>query len=64
MEALKEAKSEIVRLVTLGNHSEGKEIMSGARYIYEKNGFELYNQETVKFGDETTIDVLYYEKHT
>ena len=55
MEALKEFTSEIIRLVTLGNHSEGKEIMSGARHLYEKNGFEVYNQETVKFGDETSL---------
>eukprot|EP00594_Rhizosolenia_setigera_P011753 CAMPEP_0178964452 /NCGR_PEP_ID=MMETSP0789-20121207/15681_1 /TAXON_ID=3005 /ORGANISM="Rhizosolenia setigera, Strain CCMP 1694" /LENGTH=192 /DNA_ID=CAMNT_0020649221 /DNA_START=110 /DNA_END=688 /DNA_ORIENTATION=- len=66
-EALKEAtldeQVKKVRLVTLGNHSEGKEVMSAARNLYEKNGFEIYSQETgVQYGEATTIDVLYYEK--
>eukprot|EP00584_Thalassiosira_punctigera_P015438 CAMPEP_0172572494 /NCGR_PEP_ID=MMETSP1067-20121228/135313_1 /TAXON_ID=265564 ORGANISM="Thalassiosira punctigera, Strain Tpunct2005C2" /NCGR_SAMPLE_ID=MMETSP1067 /ASSEMBLY_ACC=CAM_ASM_000444 /LENGTH=173 /DNA_ID=CAMNT_0013365045 /DNA_START=63 /DNA_END=584 /DNA_ORIENTATION=+ len=51
-----------VRLVTLGGHSEGKDVMGVARSMYEKSGFALYKKSTVKYGDSTTIDVLYYEK--
>ena len=30
-----------VRLVTLANHSEGKEMMSSARRLYEKNSLKF-----------------------
>lgn len=55
--------SNIVRLVTLGGHSEGKDVMGGARYLYEKNGFKVYKVEKVKYGDETTIDMMYYQRN-
>ena len=61
-EALGAVTTDKVRLITLGGHSECKDVMGAARHMYEKNGFVLYQKETIKYGDSTTIDVLYYEK--
>lgn len=60
--ALTSIKTSITRLVTLGGHSEHKDVMGAARYLYEKNGFAIYQKETVKYGHSTTIEVLHYEK--
>jgi hypothetical protein len=51
-----------VRLVTLGSHSKGIDIMAKARQMYEKNGFVLHKSMTMSYGDDTAIDVMYYEK--
>jgi len=65
--ALKEAvnsddKIEVLRLVTLGNHSEGKSVMNVARKLYKRNGFQFIKKQTVKYGDTSKIDVMLYEK--
>ncbi|KAL3784360.1 hypothetical protein HJC23_004123 [Cyclotella cryptica] len=60
--AVSAVKTDRVRLVTLGGHSEGIDVMGLARLLYEKNGFARYKSETVSYGHETTIDLLYYEK--
>ena len=62
VEALHSVKTERVRLVTLGNHSRGIDVMGSARRMYNRNGFVEYNRKTVSFGHGTTIDLLYYEK--
>ena len=61
-EALRGVKTERLRLVTLGGHSNGINVMGLARQMYEKNGFLLYESRTISYGDETTIDLMYYEK--
>lgn len=61
--ALGAVRTNKVRLVTLGGHSQGSvDIMGRARSLYEKNGFVLYRRENVPYGDSTTIDLMYYEK--
>ena len=64
--ALKEASSNdsynTIRLVTLGNHSEGRPVMGAARRLYERRGFQAVQKDTIKFGDSTSVDIMYYEK--
>lgn len=62
VEALHSVQTERVRLVTLGNHSRGIDVMGLARRMYNRNGFVEYNRKAVSFGYGTTIDLLYYEK--
>ena len=61
--ALETVTTTKIRLVTLGGHSKGRDIMGSARKMYEKNGFVMYQRETgVNYGHSATIDVLYYQK--
>lgn len=55
-------KTKKVRLVTLGGHSKGIDIMQLARKMYEKNEFVLYQSKTMSYGNDTSIDLMYYEK--
>ena len=61
-EALSAVETERVRLVTLGGHSKGIDVMGIARRMYEKNQFVLYQSKTLSYGHDTTIDLIYYEK--
>lgn len=61
-EALDSVNTERLRLVTLGGHSKGIDVMRLARRMYEKNEFVLYQSKTVSYGDDTSIDLMYYEK--
>ncbi|KAL3781886.1 hypothetical protein ACHAWO_010048 [Cyclotella atomus] len=60
--AMAAVQTQCVRLVTLGGHSKGIDVMGPARKMYEKNEFVLYQSNTMSYGDDTTIDVMYYEK--
>ena len=61
--ALEAVNTDNIGLVTLGGHSKGTDIMGPARYLYEKIGFTIYQKDTVKYGDTSTINVLYYERN-
>jgi GNAT superfamily N-acetyltransferase len=52
-----------LRLVTLRDHSSGENVMDAACRLYFKSGFREYGREHVpKFGETTSIDVVWMEK--
>lgn len=51
----------VIKLVTLKDHSEGFPVMKAAVKKYESVGFEIYKEERVQFGTNTKVTVAYYQ---
>ena len=62
MSAAVKKNGEVVKLITLGNHSKGRPIMAAARKMYEKEGFSVFKEEQVNYGKDSKISVFWYQK--